>query len=273
MSPLDCRDMVSIEAASITLGLTADEAARLARELVAMAEVYWREEAPSPKGFLRDFDADAEYARRLEALQVSMPAHEVALGAYRIDRYPVTNGQWAAYLDACGGDPPITWSSLRTSVWEREFVTGVSWNEARAYARHHGLDLPTEAEWEHAARNGRSFFPWGDSYFPEGRAAFTPPTGAPWEVGSRPSLASWAGVHDLSGEFGEYCADELAPYPGADTPLFDRLHHGRWRGQRVIRGGFDVLQDSTCVFRAGIAPDHRDRLLKVRCVHRDPRGL
>ena len=118
-----------------------------------------------------------------------------------------------------------------------------------------------------AGRAQRSaVFPLGDAYFPLGRTAF-PEDGADtaWAVGSRPELASPFGVHDLIGEFGEYTCDAFMPHSGTNEALFEQ-HFPKWRSERAVRGGYDVYQDSTCVYRGGIGEDVRSRGMKLRCV-------
>ena len=254
--------MVSIPRMVITIGLTPDEADRLALELAKMEE-----ELHEPGlGAFEVFDVAAAARRRRAWLEAAMPAHEVEVGPFEIDVYPVTVGQWSRFMKVTGAPQPEKF--LPTP--EKNFVTGVSWHEARQYAEHHGLALPTEAEWECAARRERSLFTWGDEYFPQGGVAFRDPVDEPYAVGSRPETASARGVHDLLGQFGEYCADPFAPYPGADLAQWQRMFPSS-QGQRVVRGGYDINQDATTVSRRGVPEYERRTHLKVRCVRRATR--
>jgi formylglycine-generating enzyme required for sulfatase activity len=258
------RPMVDFPAASILLGLTPLEAENLARELTRAEEVL-RGEEMSIDG--ESFDFEERVRTRLDWLRLSMPAHEVAVEAFSIDVYPVTIAQWKAYMRETGAAPPSSWTDNQAPHPGSFFVTGVSWHEVSAYARHYGLDLPTEAEWELAARHERDFFPWGNEYFPQGRTVFQEPVQEPYPVGSRPGTASRSGVQDLVGYFGEFTCDLLRPYPGAAVTAFD-AHYPGWPAQRAVRGGFDVHQDATCVYRSGIGENDRPRWLKFRCVRR-----
>jgi formylglycine-generating enzyme required for sulfatase activity len=254
------RTMVSVPRTRFRVGLTPDEADRLALELARMEEASTEDDAGF--GGFGGFDVEAVRARRREWLEAAMPAHEVEVGPFEIDVYPVTNREWLRYAARTGAKKPALVGP------DMHFVTGVSWEEARGFAQHHGLDLPSEFEWECAARNDRSFFTWGDSYFPQGEVAFRPPVLDPYAVGSRPELVSARGVHDLLGQFGEYCVNKLAPYPGADVAAFEKLFPS-WRGQRVVRGGYDINQDATCVSRRGVPQSERRTHLKFRCVRRE----
>jgi formylglycine-generating enzyme required for sulfatase activity len=262
------RQMVEVAPASFELGLSEAEAERLARVLTDMERTYRDEDdAQSVKAWRTEWDEEAAYDTRLEWLYTSVDAHEVTVGEFHIDAYPVTNAQWAAYIEAVGKAAPATWDR-KPDGWEAHFVTGVSPDEADAYAAHYGLSLPTEAEWERASRDGRQFFPWGDEYFPNGRTAFQAPVKSTYAVGSRPELASWCGVHDLVGQFGEFTSSTFEPYPGTSVALLDKHFHGQWKGLRVARGGYDVFQDATCVFRRPIPAERAARLKKFRCVER-----
>ena len=266
-APDAAADMVHVPGGRFLLGLTVEEADALARELATMDVTlrYERDELPE----VSEAAIAEACKKRRSALEVAMPAHEVEVGEFYISRYPVTVGEYAQYIEKTGAPIPETWQLRRPTP--HTFVTGVSWREASEFASYHDASLPTEIEWERAARSGRSFFPWGDSYFPLGRIAF-PETGSSyaWEVGSRPKLASIYGVQDLIGEFGEFTSDPFTPYPGADVAKIERWYP-HWRKERAVRGGYDTLQDSTAVYRNGVEPDVRARWLKFRLVRRATR--
>ena len=127
------------------------------------------------------------------------PVHEVWVDAFLIARTPVTNAEFAAYVNATGGPEPRFWDDARFAD-PRQPVVGVAWEEAVAFAKWVGGRLPTEAEWEKAARGGLEDrrFPWGDER-PPTRFERPPP------VGSTPANA--LGLTELSGVCHEWCAD------------------------------------------------------------------
>lgn len=147
------------------------------------------------------------------------PVHTVVLNAFWIDRYEVTNGQYQAFLEAMKYPPPLYWGDSRFKGSEHP-VVGVAWGDADAYCRWAGNRLPTEAEWEKAARGteGR-LYPWGNKFDRarlnwRGHADYArdpdPATDgyvftAP--VGSYADGVSVYGIHDLLGNVWEWCAD------------------------------------------------------------------
>jgi sulfatase modifying factor 1 len=145
----------------------------------------------------------------------------VWLEAFGIGRYPVTNGEYAPYLAASGAPPPPWWTHADFSEPEQP-VVGVSWHEALAYCRWLSArdgrvyTLPTEAQWEHAARGGeRARFPWGDAHPGTGRFARPPRV-----TEGKPSAL---GLYALSGVCHEWCLD------GDDARRASR--GGAWRHQ------------------------------------------
>ena len=159
--------------------------------------------------------------------------HTVTLDAFWIDQTPVTNAQYAAFLNDQGNQVQdgYTWMEVEQMAncqveWvggvfrpeagkETHPVVEVSWNGANAYCLWVGGRLPTEAEWEYAARGPENcIYPWGNeeptcklTQF-GGCGDFTVPVGSLSEAG-----ASWAGARDMAGNVWEWTADNYGPYP------------------------------------------------------------
>jgi formylglycine-generating enzyme required for sulfatase activity len=162
------------------------------------------------------------------------PQHSVDLPSYFMDKTEVTNGQYALYLTATGAAVPKGWSAQALTPQNRDRpVTGVNWYESDSYCRWLGKRLPTEAEWEKAARgtDGREF-PWGDTF--DANKANTGATrlGSVTPVGHFPAGASPYGVMDMVGNVWEWTDSWYKPYPGSD-------YHSDDFGEKykVIRGG------------------------------------
>jgi formylglycine-generating enzyme required for sulfatase activity len=151
------------------------------------------------------------------------PKRKVQLPAFYIDKFEVTNRDFAAVFSNHRFDE-------RAAMMP---VTGVSWTRATAYADAVGKRLPTEAEWEKAARgtDGREY-PWGNTFDPDFCTANTSPRSAPTRVGSFRQGASPFGAMDMAGNIYEWTSSWYQPYEG-NTLVKDDY------GQlfRVLRGG------------------------------------
>ena len=141
------------------------------------------------------------------------PAHRVHCPRFRIGRTPVTNAEYRLFVDATSRPAPSHWPGGAVPE-ERELhpVTYVSWADAAAYCRWAGGFLPTEAQWERAARgdDGRPW-PWGDAPPTPAHAVFATTDTA--SVGLGPDGASPFGALDLAGNVWEWTASALRPYP------------------------------------------------------------
>ncbi|HMQ32698.1 MAG TPA: formylglycine-generating enzyme family protein [Chloroflexaceae bacterium] len=220
----------------------------------------------------------SELARRYggtrESYREESPRHPVALAAYAIARTPVTNALYGAFVAATGARAPLMWRGATPPAALLDHpVADVSWEEAAtcaAWLRQMtglALRLPTEAEWERAARgdDGR-LFPWGDAFDPalantrEGGAAGTSPVGA-YAAGASP----W-GALDMAGNVWEWTASLDAPYPyvaedGRETP-------GR-PGRRIMRGGCYANPQgyARCACRFRLPPTARNEFTGFRLAH------
>jgi len=212
------------------------------------------------------------------------PRHRVTLDGFALDAREVSRACFAAFLEAGGYDEPRRWTSegsawrARTgarapAVWdEASFATpelpvvGVSWFEADAYCRWRGGRLPTEAEWEKAARgpDGRRF-PWGEEWSAE-RANGAAAVGRLTPVGAYPAGVSPYGAHDMAGNVWEWVRDWYGKRYYAESPPSDPA--GPPAGEsRVIRGGawnFPPRHLRTAA-RTHLPPETRLRYLGFRC--------
>ncbi|MGH7230325.1 MAG: formylglycine-generating enzyme family protein [Nitrospiraceae bacterium] len=97
-----------------------------------------------------------------EALEDERPRHKVWLDAYSMDVYEVTTARYAQFLSSTGRTPPLFWEQVALGTDGERPVIGVDWADAEAYCRWAGKRLPTEAEWEKAARGAdERRYPWG----------------------------------------------------------------------------------------------------------------
>lgn len=177
------------------------------------------------------------------------PVHRVWVDSFDLAVYPVTRAQYGVFLNATGHEPPREWTNPQLAG-DLLPVVGVSWNDAVAYCswyrtssaealgreEHGDVRLPTEAEWEHAARGGVEFenFPWGQTmpaWVPqEGRG----PLKAPWPVTLGPANAF--GVVGIAGNIHEWCSDWHARDYYEQSP--ERNPTGPEAGvRRASRGG------------------------------------
>lgn len=183
------------------------------------------------------------------------PAHQVNLPAFAIDRFPVTNSQFAEFLNAAGthnakgerlfdfDDPDARvhragnrWTADRG--YENHPVVEVTWAGARDYCAWRGKRLPTEAEWEKAARGTDSRrFPWGDSPPDRSHAQFAARYNETAPVTDFAAGASPYGVRDMAGNAWEWVSSAYRPYPYNATDGREDLAAGQVRGTRG--GGHD----------------------------------
>ena len=209
--------------------------------------------------------AQSEYAKLDEA-----PIHVRFLEAYRIARYPVTNAEYEIFVNATGHTPPPHWMGGQAPAEEATFpVVHISWHDANAYAEWARVRLPTEAEWEKAARgaDGR-IYPWGNEFEPTTDQRSNLLTDRPTPVGQRPATVSPYGVHEVAGNVWEWTADWYQPYEG-------NTHRDSDYGQKhkVLRGGSWLeVRDETanryfrCANRLHAPPNYMASNIGFRCV-------
>jgi formylglycine-generating enzyme required for sulfatase activity len=200
------------------------------------------------------------------------PQEEVDLPAYRIGRYPVTNAQYAAHIQSTGRAvaPELGWQGQRPPQTRLDHpVAGVTWDEAVAYCdwlkgeTGRQYSLPTEAQWEKAARGpGGRIYPWGEEW-EEGRCHHGARATVP--VDAYPGGASPYGCLDMAGNVREWTSTRWGK--NLRAPQFRNPWEGDEREDqgpgryvlRVYRGGgsADPVQYLRCAARQGYFPDQR----------------
>lgn len=178
-------EMVLIPAGSFLMGTTREQAEQLAQKY--QCHVSW-------------FEGE-------------WPQRKIELPAFKLDKFPVTNRRYAAFVKATGHTPPFHWpgKSPADALLDHP-VCNISRADARAFAKWEGKSLPTAAQWEKAARgtDGR-LFPWGNDFDPKAchhdHGGVTPPSGTS-PVGMFSRGDSPYGAKDMAGNVAEYCEDQ-----------------------------------------------------------------
>jgi formylglycine-generating enzyme required for sulfatase activity len=203
------------------------------------------------------------------AEQDEFPQRRVWVDGFYIDIHEVTNAQYKLFVDSMGVEPPYLWEDGNYAVGRDGYpVTDISWHEATAYARFVGKRLPTEVEWEKAARgtDGREY-PWGNEYNPElvEMDALQP-------VISLPGNISPFGVYDMAGNAAEWVDDWYDAYPrrpGDVIPkdVTTRRQDFPKQKYKVYRGGgFNTYgKYLRCANREREKPDKKWRYIGFRC--------
>ena len=212
-----------------------------------------------------EWAAQKFYSESLDYYRDETPIHIVELNTFQIDKTEVTVGQYRLYMEQTGKPAPKFMDNPRFNQ-NSQPVVGVTWQEAADYCQAAGKRLPTEAEWEKAARgtDGR-YYPWGNE--PDEIQAnvrgkkdgyrYSAP------VGLNSFGASPYGVRDLAGNVWEWTADWYQPHPG-------NIHPNDFYGEqfRVIKGGswFSNLDLARITVRGKSLPERRNNFLGFRCV-------
>jgi len=243
-----------------------------------------------------------------DGMPYETPVHEVMVKSFWIDAHEVTVADFAKFIEATGyrteaekfGSSGVfnmksgEWEEVSGANWRHpdgpesrpsadEPVCQVSWNDAVAYANWAGKRLPTEAEWEYAARGGLigKKYAWGDELRPNGKPVANwwqghfpeRDTGEDGYVGRAPVAkfpANGYGLYDTAGNVWEWCSDWFGELYYASSPRVNPL--GPATGtERVIRGGSWMCSENYCTnYRVGArshaAPDSGLDNLGFRCV-------
>jgi len=243
-----------------------------------------KEAAPAPPPFINSRDGAelvmvvaGEFKMGSENGQADeKPVHPVKLPGFRIAKTEVTNEQYGRFMAATGHREPLFWKQSRFNS-PKQPVVGVDWEDAVAYAQWAGGRLPTEAEWEYAARgtDGREM-PWG-SGGGGGRgggrgmggkavADLQSNNGKPAEVGSLKDGASPCGALDMAGNVWEWCADWYGRDYYAQSPAENPTGPAEGK-QRMLRGGsWGYPSNVRAPFRVPERPDSRSQYIGFRYV-------
>lgn len=238
---------ISIPAGTVLMGTRTEDLSQLARQFAGTRESY-AEEAPQ---------------------------HPVEVAAFAISQTPITHRQYAPFVAASRCRPPIVWHGDQPPAALLDLpVVDVTWNEVQMFCdwlceqTGQAVRLPTEAEWERAARgdDGR-WWPWGNDLDPHRANVAESALGGATPVGQFPHGASPFGVLDLAGNVWEWTASLQAPYPyhaddgrNATGPIegMDR--------RRIMRGGCwaNPIHYARIACRFRLPPERSTHLLGFR---------
>ena len=242
---------------------------------------YWVAFPADPQGFWMGAQSQDPRGRNYDpvAFKDESPAHQVTLSAFSMAKYPVTVGEFALFIAQEGYQTERYWSAggfqdfQAPEEWEDQLpfksrpVANVSWYEAMAFSQWAGCQLPTEAQWERAARGLESRrYPWGDEAPLAEQINFIEnnKTSGRTPVGIFPLGTSPEGITDLVGNVWEWCRDGRRKYER--SAVHDPV--GPDVGSRCVRGGcwYYNARSVRCAYRLEAPPESRYEYLGFRLV-------
>jgi sulfatase modifying factor 1 len=218
------------------------------------------------------------------------PVHEVSVDEFWIDRYPVTNARFAAFVERTGYTTTaerqgkawgyndgrfaeiagLCWRDHATADRAEHPVVLVSWFDAVAFAAWAGKRLPTEAEWEQTARGGleQALYPWGDEEPDLSRAHFNaPPRECPSTAAVGTSAPNGYGVSDIVGNVWQWCSDWFGTETYGSSATSNPI--GAASGTLKVRrgGSWNVIQHFRlrCANRGAMNPSAAAPNMGFRC--------
>ncbi len=221
---------------------------------------------------LVDIPGGAFQMGRNDSLPTEEPAHELTIKPFSMDKNEVTNAEYTRFVREANYAPPQQWGSVTAPVGQELLpVSNVSYDDAVAFAewrsKRDGVTyrLPTEEEWEYAARNGdkENLYPWGNAWAPGRAATQEAGVGKEQPVGTYPQGGNRWGVQDLIGNVWEWTSSKASLYPGSPLKLPDVQ-----KGWIVARGGgYSSSADKvSATKRDWFAPNYKNAVLGFRLV-------
>jgi formylglycine-generating enzyme required for sulfatase activity len=262
------KNMVLIPAGSFEMGITTEDL----KELAEMGKKVPHMNLRHAEGWYGD----------------ERPKHTVFVNSFYMDKYEVTNLQFSKFVEETGYEAEGDWKKYAQPGRKLHPVVCVTWNDANAYAKWAGKRLPTEEEWEYAAKGGLKvkWFPWGDKPDPSkanyrtqgesfldgtirlflGRNVLTEPVGSYKPNGF--------GLFDMCGNVNEWCEDYYQPYPGLNEASWKYSQRRPFKetgipdNRKISRGG--NWDSSNPVFirlnkRTGMDPNYVSYTQGFRC--------
>jgi len=220
--------------------------------------------APTPESLI----PAGEFVMGAEDARSASPPHTVRIDSFHLDRHEVTNAQYQAFCQATERKFPEFWGMDRYRSgpdWPNHPVVGVNWRDAKDYADWIGKRLPSEAEFEYAARAGTvTKFYWGEEPDPAQTNYAKSEHQAPVAVESYPP--NGFGLHDMSGNVSEWVIDRYDGGYYAESPTENPLGPAEGRFRVIRGGGWHTGPGCTPVwFRNALPPNWVDFAVGFRC--------